>query len=79
MVLASATEMRGWIRLKLERPLSSSTAISPSRIACDAFDEVRQNAQLGILLFAALLVREKMRSWLSSMKQSARTPSHFTS
>src|ERR1700722_17372432 len=71
--------MRGWIRLKLERPLSSSTAISPSRMACEALTWRGRTLNSGYCCSQRFPVRERMESWASSMKHSARTPSHFTS
>src|ERR1700733_12846430 len=71
--------MRGWMRLKLERPLSSSTAISPSRMACDALTWRGRTLNSGYCCSQRLPERERMQSWALSMKHSARTPSHFTS
>ena len=53
MVLGSVLAMRGWIRWNCETPLASSTAISPSSMACDAGDVVRHHGELGILPLAA--------------------------
>ena len=71
--------MRGWMRWNCETPLASSTAISPSSMACDAATWCGITASSGYWRSQRRPLRDCRRTSSWSTKAMARTPSHFTS